>query len=213
MRLYQLFILSFILVSCNAPKKEIDNSQKTEEKLINIPKNQVLTPEQQIASAVMAAPAEAREKAMIYGYNATNELVVLREGTNDFICIADNPKKDGFQVVAYHRSLEPYMSRSRALNAEGKSRQEKEQIRSSEAESGVLKMPENPATLHLLYGENGFYNMENDSIENVKYRYVVYIPYATQESTGLGLSPNTTGHPWLMFPGAYNAHIMITPVN
>jgi hypothetical protein len=40
---------------------------------------------------------------------------------------------------------------------------------------------------------------------------VVYIPYATQETTGLSLAPNESSHPWLMFPGQYNAHIMITP--
>ena len=35
--------------------------------------------------------------------------------------------------------------------------------------------------------------------------------YATQETTGLSLAPNESSHPWLMFPGKYNAHIMITP--
>lgn len=74
-------------------------------------------------------------------------------------------------------------------------------------------MPENPATLHLYYGKDGYFDTEIDSIKNAKYRYVVYIPYATQTTTGLGHSPNNSGHPRLMFPGAYNAHIMITPIN
>jgi hypothetical protein len=103
------------------------------------------------------------------------------------------------------------MARGRELNKEGKSRQEKEEARSSEAKSGKLNMPENPATLHIYYGENGFFNTESGEIENAKYRYVVYIPYATQESTGLSLKPNESNHPWLMFPGQYNAHIMISP--
>jgi len=103
------------------------------------------------------------------------------------------------------------MSRGRELAAEGKSRGEKEEIRAEESKSGKLKLPESPATLHIYYGENGFFNTDTNQIENAKYRYVVYIPYATQKTTGLPLKPNESSHPWLMFPGAYNAHIMISP--
>jgi hypothetical protein len=113
--------------------------------------------------------------------------------------------------VAYHQSLEDYMARGRALASEGKNRQEKEKVRSSEAKSGVLSMPKYPAALHIYYGKDGYFNATTDSIENAKYRYVVYIPYATQKTTGLSLRPNEGSHPWLMFPGQYNAHIMITP--
>ena len=76
-----------------------------------------------------------------------------------------------------------------------------------------MSLPETPATLHIYYGKNGYFNTDSGLIENAKYRYVVYIPYATQESTGLSLAPNGSSHPWLMFPGKYNAHIMITPEN
>ncbi len=128
-----------------------------------------------------------------------------------FICIADNPNKDGFQVACYHMSLEPMMARGRELEAEGKSRGEKEKIRAEESKSGKIKLPESPAALHIYYGENAFFNTETNLVENAKYRYVVYIPFATQQTTGLPLKPNESSHPWLMFPGAYNAHIMITP--
>lgn len=178
---------------------------------VEVPKNQKLTTDQQITSAVLAAPKEAREGAKVYGYNDKGDFVTLREGNNNFICIADNPAKNGFQVVAYHNSLEPIMSRGRELATEGKSRKEKEKIRAKEAKSGKLLLPQSPATLHIFYGENGFFNTETNNIEGTKYRYVVYIPYATQETTGLNLKPNQSSHPWLMFPGKYNAHIMITP--
>lgn len=217
MRTHYFSIVLFIsLLSCTTSKEE---NSKNEEKVIqqkeevstDTPKNQILTAEQQIASSTIAAPKQAREGAKVYGYDENGDFVVLREGTNNFICIADNPKKDGFEVVAYHTSLEPFMARGRTLNSEGKSRQEKEEARSSEAKSGELPMPENPATLHIYHGKNGFFNTESGEIENAKYRYVVYIPYATQAETGLPLSPNESSHPWLMFPGQYNAHIMISP--
>ena len=40
--------------------------------------------------------------------------------------------------------------------------------------------------------------------------YVVYIPFATAESTGLSATP-APGTPWIMFPGTPKAHIMFVP--
>jgi hypothetical protein len=38
---------------------------------------------------------------------------------------------------------------------------------------------------------------------------VLYVPYATAESTGLPTRPMGVGQPWLMQPGMHRAHIMI----
>lgn len=215
LKLY-LLIIPFVIFGCETAEKKDTKTEEVAETVkkdvkVKVPKNQKLTADQQITSAVLAAPKEAREGAKVYGYNDKGEFVTLREGANNFVCIADDPTKNGFQVVAYHNSLEPIMSRGRELASEGKSREEKEKIRAEEAKSGKLALPKSPATLHIFYGENGFFNTETNNIENTKYRYVVYIPYATQETTGLNLKPNQPSHPWLMFPGKYNAHIMITP--
>ena len=40
--------------------------------------------------------------------------------------------------------------------------------------------------------------------------YVVYLPGATPESTGIPAQP-AQGRPWLMFPGTPKAHIMFVP--
>ncbi|MEO0474328.1 MAG: hypothetical protein AAF206_32265, partial [Bacteroidota bacterium] len=134
-----------------------------------------------------------------------------REGTNNLICLADNPNQEGFQVVCYHRSLEPMMARGRALRAEGKSPAEAFEIREAEAKAGTLDLPENPATLHVLQGPNGEYDAATASVKNANYRYVVYIPFATAQSTGLPTKPMVKGGPWIMDAGTHKAHIMITP--
>jgi hypothetical protein len=46
------------------------------------------SPEEQIASAVLAAPEERRAEAAVLGYDAQGKLVTLRKGTNDLICLA-----------------------------------------------------------------------------------------------------------------------------
>ena len=211
-----LFTL-FLVIGCNENKREDkvanDTIDNTIVELEDVVPNQKLNKEQQIAAASFAAPTEVRDGAKIYGFDDDGNFMTLREGSNEMICIADDPNKDGFEVVSYHNSLEPYMAKGRALKAEGKSFAERRDIREKEATDLILAMPEKSATLHILYGKNGYFDIDSSKVRNAKYRYVVYIPFATQASTGLSLQPNAPGHPWLMFPGKANAHIMITPPN
>ena len=174
---------------------------------------QVVDKEIQIASAVMAAPEEKRAEARVMGYNMNNELVMINEGTNELICLADDPTKEGFSVSCYHKDLEPFMARGRELKAQGKSRGEIFEIREAEVKSGKLQMPKYPSTLHVLSGGEGQYDPATNTVLNASLRYVIYIPYATQESTGLPIRPLVPGGAWLMDPGTHRAHIMVTPDN
>ena len=168
--------------------------------------------ESQIKMAVMAGPEELRADATVLGFDDSGKLITLREGKNDLVCRSNDPANPNFETVCYHKDLEPFMARGRELKAAGKGRQEIFDMREEEVKAGTLKMPEVPATLHVLYGGTDVtYDAGENKLNNVTYRYVIYIPYATEESTGLPLRPNGPGHPWLMFPGTHGAHIMITP--
>jgi hypothetical protein len=173
--------------------------------------NQVPDKENQIAAAVMAAPEEERNTSTVFGYDQNGTLTLLREGTNNLICMSDDPNREGFQVVCYHKDLEPFMARGRELRAEGKSSAEIFEMREQEAKDGTLEMPKDGATLHLLEGHNGRYDAATGQVLDAIYRYVVYIPWATSESTGLPLKPLVPGGPWIMDPGTHRAHIMISP--
>lgn len=166
-----------------------------------------------IASALLAAPQESREACTVIGYNMAGEFVTLKEGTNQFICLADDPKKKGFNAACYHKDLEPFMARGRALKAEGKSAGEIFNIREEEAKAGKLDMGKSVSTLHILYGPDALYDPANGEVFDAIYRYVVYMPFATAESTGLPESPVEPNHPWIMNPGTHRAHIMISPIN
>ena len=161
----------------------------------------------QIKTALMAVPKDYQEGAKIYGYDAEGNFVTLREGTNDYIALADDPKKDKFSTAAYHKALDEFMARGRQLRKEGKDGKEIFDIRESEVKSGKLKMPDK-STLCVFTGE---VNPETKEIENPYVRYVFYIPFATGESTGLPTTPTPPGHAWIMDPGTHRAHIMITP--
>ncbi|PTX43521.1 hypothetical protein C8P64_2049 [Christiangramia gaetbulicola] len=174
--------------------------------------NEILPAEIQIKTAVLAAPESKQSGAKVYGYNQQGELVVLRKGSNNLICIADDPEFEGIQVACYSEKLEPFMSRGRELSSQGKSEMEKRRIRKEEADSGKLKMPDSPSTLYVFSGSDENYDKTTGDLKDGKFRYVVYIPYATTESTGLPDKPEAPGMPWLMDPGTHRAHIMISPV-
>ncbi len=172
---------------------------------------QVPSKADQIASASLAAPKESRADVTVLGYNDKMELVTLKKGSNELICLADDPKKEGFNVACYHKDLEPFMARGRALKAEGKNGKEIFDIREEEVKSGKLAMPEQPTTLHVLFGDEGCFNAETGEAEGARLRYVVYIPWATSATTGLPERPIVPGGPWIMDPGTHKAHIMVTP--
>ncbi len=164
--------------------------------------------ERQIAEAVAALPSEMREGAAVLGYQRDpNKLVELRNGTNGMICLADHPGDDDFHVACYHESLAAFMARGRELRTEGKNQEEVRRIRGQEIEAGTLQMPDHPAALYSLTG--GTLNLQMGEVEGARGLYVVYIPYATEESTGIPATPSRE-RPWLMFPGTPWAHIMIS---
>lgn len=165
----------------------------------------------QIKTAVLAAPESYRDQATVMGYSSKGELVVLRKGTNEMICLADDPAQKGFSAACYHQDLEPFMARGRALKKEGKTFQEIFDLREAEAKSGKLKMPAQPTTLYVYSTSDEKYDRETGDIQDGYLRYVIYVPYATAESTGLPLKPASAGEPWLMDPGTHRAHIMISP--
>lgn len=175
--------------------------------LMNCSSQEIPSIEDQIKTAVLAAPERHREEATIMGYVDSNELTVIKEGSNDFICVADDPFKEGFSVAAYHKSLESFMARGRALKKEGLNPKEIFDKREEEVKAGDLEMPDRAT----LYVSTGDLNSETGAVENLYTRFVIYIPYATEESTGLALSPITPGAPWIMDPGTHRAHIMINP--
>ena len=114
-------------------------------------------------------------------------------------------------MVCYHKDLSAFMKRGDQLRAEGKKPQEIFDIREAEAKSGELKMPDRPTTLHVYSGKDAKYDPETRVITGASYRYVIYIPWATAESTGLPTKPMLPGGPWIMDPGTHRAHIMVTP--
>ena len=164
--------------------------------------------EDQIAAAVLAGPEGRRAGAAVIGWTADGKPVNLRDGSNELVCLSDNPTDDQFSVACYHEDLEPYMTRGRELSLAGVKGPARRAPRFAEVEAGKVAMPKEPRTLYVLHGSG--YNAESGEVDGAYLRWVVYTPYATPESTGLSIAPAESA-PWLMDPGTPGAHIMINP--
>jgi hypothetical protein len=156
----------------------------------------VLPNEQQIAGAVSPAPEDMRAGATVLGYTPEGKLTTLRVGTNDLICLADDPARPGFHAACYHRALEPFMARGRALRARGLNPDQVDSLR-------------RPTALYQLSAPADSVDALTGTARGARALHVMYIPYATEKSTGLSGKP--IKGPWLMDAGLPWAHIMYTP--
>lgn len=168
-----------------------------------------LSKENQIKAAVSPAPDGMKEGAKVLGYNDDGKLTTLRKGSNQLICIADDPRQDNFHVSCYHKALEPFMKRGRELKAKGLSREKVDSIRHKEIKEEKIELPRKPMALYSLTGSKDGFDYKTGMVKNASPLYVIYIPYATEESTGLSKKPASKGAPWIMEPGTPWAHIMV----
>ena len=207
MKIIFLFLAAFIACSACNNKKAAPISQKEE-----APVKKILpSADMQIKLALLAAPLEKRDSCAVYGYDADTLLVTLRKGTNEMICLGDNPRSPGFSVACYYKELEPFMARGRELRKQGMTEKQLFDERGKEVQEGTLKMPKDPAALYVYTAKREDVNYTSGTVKNGYLRYVIYIPFATAASTGLPEKPSASGMPWLMNPGTYGAHIMIDP--
>jgi hypothetical protein len=176
---------------------------------VTTPAQTIASAEEQIASAILAAPEDRRAGAAVLGYDAQGKLVTLRKGSNDLICLADKLGDNRFSVSCYHKDLEPFMARGRELEGQGITGNERnEKYRWKEIKEGKLQMPREPRILYVLSGKG--FDAATNTVTNGSLRWVIYTPFATAETTGLSTKPKR-GEPWLMDAGTAGAHIMISP--
>jgi hypothetical protein len=97
------------------------------------------------------------------------------------------------------------MEMGRRLRAEGLSVGQVMERRKAAMDAGALTIPMNGAMTTL----SGTLPPDAMHPDTVSVLSVLYVPYASAESTGLPTRPMGMGQPWLMQQGMHRAHIMI----
>ena len=159
----------------------------------------------QLAHAVLPLPEAMRDSAKVLGYGDDGELMLLREGGNGLVCVADKPGDERYSGVCYHESLEPFIKRGRELRAEGVEGPDVLARRHEEMDAGMLELPAQGAVLYNMTMKAEEFDPETSSTV----LYAIYTPYATVESTGIPDTPPGPGGPWIMRSGTPSSHIMI----
>lgn len=162
----------------------------------------------EVAAAVLALPDSMRAGARVLIYRGP-DLVEVRPGTNEMVCLGDDPSHKGLQVSCYHKSLEPFMAKGRELRAAGITKREAvDSARLADVKAGRLVMPSS-AMLSSIFAESDSFDAAAGPPEKHRGLDVIYLPYATQESSGITEQPSPD-RPWLMFAGLPWAHVMLT---
>lgn len=164
----------------------------------------------QVAAATLPLPDSMRAGAAVLGYKTPGgPLVQIRPGTNEMICLTDDPSAEGYAAHCYHNSLAQFMLRGRELRAAGiTKRSAVDSARMAEITAGTLKMPTSAAALYSLYADTLNFDPAAGRPKNASKLLSLYVPYATQASSGISVLP-LTDQPWLMYPGKPWAHLMI----
>lgn len=160
---------------------------------------------EQIAQAVLPLPDSMRSGARVFGWAPDGRFLELRRGTGTMTCRANDPHSERFQVVCYHNSMEEFMARGRELRAQGVTAVDS--VRNADVLAGRIHLPP-AASLYSLNG--GTYDPSTNTIRGARPLYVVYLPFATEASTGIS-TVALPGRPWLMHAGLPGAHIMYAP--
>jgi len=206
MHMKTILSIIIVIILCYGCKSKNDASTKVTAAPATVPSADI-----QIKSAVLAAPEGKRDSCTVYGYSPDKKFIILRKGTNEFICLADDPNEADFSVACYYKELEPFMQLGRDLRMKGMKDEQISDEREKEIKEGKLQMPKQPAALDVYSANDSNYNHTTGEVKNGYMRSVIYIPYATTASTGIPEKPTGPGMPWLMYPGTFKAHIMIDP--
>jgi hypothetical protein len=103
--------------------------------------------------------------------------------------------------------MEPFMARGRELRAQHTGENALDSIRTADVRAGRIHLPA-AASLYSLTGPLTAWDSTTNQVHGANPLYVLYLPFATEAGTGISATPRP-GQPWLMHPGAPNAHLMI----
>ena len=169
----------------------------------------------QIAAAVLPLPESMRAGATVVSRGEKGAITVLRKGSNDMVCTADQPGDQTFYVNCFHESIFALMKRTTELNnelsragapASGKAL---DVALDKEIKAGKFKLPSHPTIGFQMRGPLSGYNAATNTVSGeIKAWQMVMLPYETGASLSLPDKPNAN-MPWVMNAGTWAAHIMI----
>jgi hypothetical protein len=158
--------------------------------------------DQLIARAVLAAPANARDGAMVVKWTAENTYTTIREGTGTLVCYdhSGGPGERPFAVQCTNPANLPRVQQNFQIEAQAAGDRDRLRTLLQAAEAnGTRIRPE--------FGSI-FMSLSGNDQASAGHHTTIAVPGATQASLGLPENRNAGGG-WIMDAGTSTAHIMI----
>lgn len=170
---------------------------------------QVPSPAEQIAAAVLPLPEALRSGAGVRGFSPTMERVTLRAASNSIVCSADRPGDAAFDVRCYNAEFLVVIDFSRSLYQGGLSDSAVEARIKAAIDSGRLNMPDQPTAGYRMLGPIAGYDARTNSASaDIDKWQSVHFPYRCAEEVGFPISEEGT-MPYVMASGTWWSHVMI----
>src|SRR5215475_9041412 len=166
--------------------------------------------DQTTEAAVLPLPTQLRAGATVVRLDSSLKPVVVRNGVNGMVCIADAPNDDTFDVRCYRDTFIPVVYRAFQLGY----RVSGEKV-GDEVKAGKLHLSNQPTAGYRCLGPASGYDASSNSLSQaVDCWESVHFPFQTAEGLGLpdeSVVPKsqTHGMPFVMGSGTYWAHVMI----
>ena len=159
--------------------------------------------EDEVATALMAAPPALAANAMVIRLDDAGDYEVLREGDNDLVCWdrSDQPGMS-FSVQCTSVGNLARIKQNRAWAMSGQSAEEIRALQEAAEADGTREVS--------VYGSM-YYTVAGADADSAGLHMTIAVPYATGESLG-GLpeaGSYTRAGTWLMQAGTSSAHIML----
>jgi len=165
----------------------------------------------EVALALSAAPTAVTDEAAVLAWTGEG-FEVAREGTNGVTCYVARSWPDSLEPHCFDeegsKTILPIHLREMELSHRGLTRP---QINAEIAEgirSGELRLPERPVMSYMMSEGQRLINDEGEPVGSWRPHLMIYHPYLTPESMGLGPVPSTDAAV-IVDPGTPLSNIMV----
>jgi hypothetical protein len=159
------------------------------------------TDQEVISRSVAAAPANARDAAMVVKWAADGTRVVVRPGTNGLVCWDQSvwPGQRPFSAHCTSVGTLPRVEQNRSFFYKAGNAKEAEALVQAAEKAKTRVVPEFGA---------GFYGLVGNDQATARGHVTIAVPFGTTETLKLPSKPTASGA-WIMDAGTSAAHIMV----
>ena len=171
--------------------------------------------EAEIRFAVMPLPERLRDGATVMGMDSTHRPVVLRQGSNDMVCMRVVPGEAAWDARCYEATMARLIFRAGELVMSGLTIDSLGARIEAEARAGTLVVPREPAAGYRALGPRDAYDPATGTVTSrMQIWHVRHVPFATAEAIGLPDESTLSiaeraRTPYVVASGTWWSHVMV----